>query len=606
MTHAKLIEIENRIVERSKKSRQDYLDHINQQAQSLPTRTVLGCTNLAHGYASAAPDEKVFLRKTTEVPNIAIVTAYNDMLSAHQPYHYFPELIKKAAINVGCTAQVAGGVPAMCDGVTQGQPGMELSLFSRDIIAQATSIALSHQMFDGILCLGICDKIVPGLLIGALEFGHLPAIFIPSGPMPSGITNDQKADVRQRYAEGTLSDQDLLASEEAAYHSPGTCTFYGTANSNQMLMEIMGLHVPGAAFVPPYSKLRDQLTLYAVDTLNQRMMAKNTAGGLGHLLNAKALINGIVGLLATGGSTNHTLHLIAIARAAGHQINWSDFHELSQIVPLIARVYPNGKADINQFQHAGGTAYVIGQLLKAGLIFGEAKTILGTSLKDATPSYAELPQLIAESLCWMPPSESTQDQSILRPVDAPFQPEGGLQCITGKLGRAILKTSAIPDSVDKIIQAPCHVFETQQALVDAFQKGALDQDLIAVLPGQGPAANGMPELHQLTPVLSSLQSRGFKVALVTDGRMSGASGKIPAVIHITPEAVRGGLIGKLKTGDLLELNMHTSQLTYLGEDDLSLRAAFQPLDIRQTIGRRLFENNRANVSDAESGASFIV
>lgn len=606
MTHAKLIEIESRIVKRSEKTRQDYLDHINQQAQSLPTRTVLGCTNLAHGYASAAPDEKVFLRKTTSVPNIGIVTAYNDMLSAHQPYHYFPELIKKAALSVGCTAQVAGGVPAMCDGVTQGQPGMELSLFSRDIIAQATSIALSHQMFDGVLCLGICDKIVPGLLMGALEFGHLPTLFVPSGPMPSGITNDQKADVRQRYAEGKLSDEDLLLSEEAAYHSPGTCTFYGTANSNQMLMEIMGLHVPGAAFVPPYSKLRDQLTIYAVNVLNKRMTEKKLEDGLGHLLNAKALINGMIGLLATGGSTNHTLHLIAIARAAGHQINWSDFHELSQIIPLIARVYPNGKADINQFQHAGGTAYVIGQLLQAGLLFGEAKTILGTTLEKATPSYSDLPQLIAENLCWMPPAESTRDLSILRPVDSPFQAHGGLQCISGDLGRAIIKTSAIPDDVNKIIQAPCRVFKTQQALVDAFQNNELEQDLIAVLPGQGPAANGMPELHQLTPVLSSLQSRGFNVALVTDGRMSGASGKIPAVIHVTPEAAREGLIGKLQTGDLLELNMYTSQLSYLGEDDLKARPEFVLPGFRQTVGRRIFEKNRANVSNAESGASFIV
>jgi phosphogluconate dehydratase len=532
-------------------------------------------------------------------PNLAIVSAYNDMLSAHQPLERYPALIKRAAREAGAVAQFAGGVPAMCDGVTQGQPGMELSLFSRDVIAMATGVALAHDAFDAVLCLGVCDKIVPGLLIGTLAFGHLPVVFVPAGPMPSGLPNADKARVRREYAEGKVGRDVLLEAEMQSYHSPGTCTFYGTANSNQFLMEVMGLHVPGAAFVTPNTPLRDALTGAAT-----RQAAANTALGphhrpLGRIVDERAIVNAIVALLATGGSTNHTIHLVAIAAAAGIRIDWNDFDALSHAAPLLARVYPNGKADVNQFQAAGGTGFVIRELLAAGLLHGDVETVVGTGLAP----YTQEPWLDNGVLRWRPAPQASGDEDIVRPVARPFSADGGLRLMRGNLGRAVVKTSALqPEHF--VIEAPAIVFEDQSELLAAFKAGKLERDFVAVVRFQGPRANGMPELHQMTPALTSLLGRGFKVALVTDGRMSGASGPVPAAIHLTPEADAGGPLARVRTGDLIRFDARTGTLELRGPDECWLerpptRAAY---DSRSGSGRELFANFRRLVGDAESGA----
>lgn len=596
--HPTLAAVTERIVERSRESRAGYLARIDAARGDGSARTRLGCTNLAHAFAASDAGDKEGL-KGLRWPNLAIVSAYNDMLSAHQPLERFPALIKRAAREAGAVAQFAGGVPAMCDGVTQGQPGMELSLFSRDVIAMATGVALSHDAFDAVLCLGVCDKIVPGLLIGALAFGHLPAVFVPAGPMPSGLPNAEKARVRREYAEGKVGRAELLAAEMQSYHSPGTCTFYGTANSNQFLMEVMGLHVPGAAFVAPNTPLRDALTSAAT-----RQAASNTALGsqycpLGRIVDERSIANAIVALLATGGSTNHTIHLVAIAAAAGIRIDWNDFDELSHVVPLLARVYPNGKADVNQFQAAGGTGFVIRELLAAGLLHGDVETIMGTGLAP----YTQEPWLVDGTLQWRAAPEASGDESIVRPVSRPFSADGGIRLMRGNLGRAVIKTSALQPQ-HFVVEAPAIVFEDQSELLAAFKAGQLERDFVAVVRFQGPRANGMPELHKMTPSLTVLQQRGFKVGLVTDGRMSGASGPVPAAIHLTPEADAGGPIARVRTGDLLRLDAHAGTLELLGPDPrwLDRAPARATYDSRFGSGRELFAGFRRTVGDAESGA----
>ena len=552
--HAVVRAVTERIALRSAAGRADYLQRMEAAKHRGSARAGLSCTNLAHGFAASAASDKEAL-KLMRWPNVAIVSAYNDMLSAHQPLENYPAIIKQAARAAGAVAQFAGGVPAMCDGVTQGQPGMELSLFSRDVIAMATGVALAHNMFDAALCLGVCDKIVPGLLMGALSFGHLPVLFVPGGPMPSGMPNKEKARIRQLYAEGKVGRDVLLESESASYHAAGTCTFYGTANSNQMLMEMMGLHVPGAAFVPPGTALRDALTAAAA-----ARAARLTALGpeylpLSRVVNEKCIVNGIVGLLATGGSTNHTLHLVAIARCAGISITWDDFSDLSAHVPLLTRIYPNGSADVNRFHVAGGMAFLIRELLQGGLVHGDVLTMMGTGL-DA---YAAEPWLNEGKLAWRAAPESSGDLDVLRPLDNPFSAHGGLRLLTGNLGRAVIKTSAMK-AEHHVIEAPAVVFDDQEDVIDAFKAGQLARDCVAVVRFQGPRANGMPELHQLTPSLASLQSQGFHVALVTDGRMSGASGSVPAAIHVTPEVLRGGPLGRVRTGDIIRLDCHAGIL----------------------------------------------
>ncbi|MBD3730875.1 MAG: phosphogluconate dehydratase, partial [Sphingomonadales bacterium] len=541
--------VTRRIVENSAAGRSAYLELIAREADNQPDRNAVSCSNLAHAYAGALEDQAAL--KSHRGPNIAIVTAYNDMLSAHQPYGRYPEQMKLFAREVGATAQVAGGTPAMCDGVTQGMAGMELSLFSRDTIALATAVAMSHAMYDGMALLGICDKIVPGLVMGALRFGHLPGIFIPSGPMPSGIANKEKQKVRQLYAEGKASRAQLLESESASYHSPGTCTFYGTANSNQMMMEMMGLHMPGAAFVLPGTKLRQELTRAATHRLTRITREGEDYRPLGRCVDEKAIVNAMVGLLATGGSTNHAIHIPAMARAAGIAVDWSDLAELSSVVPLVARVYPNGSGDVNHFHDAGGMGYVIGTLLDEGLAHRDIMTVGGRDLGD----YAREPGLDGDALVWREPGESG-DPEMLRPASAPFQSDGGMRLVTGNLGRACFKTSAV-DRERWTIEAPCRVFETQEAVIEAFKLGELDRDVVVVVRFQGPRANGMPELHKLTPPLGVLQDRGYRVALVTDGRMSGASGKVPAAIHCSPEAFDsgqgGGPLARLRDGDMVRL-----------------------------------------------------
>jgi phosphogluconate dehydratase len=562
-------------------------------------RGALGCANFAHGFAAASPGDKAALRALVW-PNIAIVSAYNDMLSAHQPLERFPALIKMAAREAGAVAQFAGGVPAMCDGVTQGRPGMELSLFSRDVIAMATAVALTHDMFDAALCLGVCDKIVPGLLIGALSFGHLPVIFVPGGPMPSGIANLEKARVRQLYAQGKADRQALLESEAGSYHAPGTCTFYGTANSNQMLMEVMGLHLPGAAFVPPNTPLRDALTRAAA-----KRAAAITALGAHYLplcdtIDERAIVNAIVGLLATGGSTNHTIHLVAIARAAGIAINWDDFSDLSGVVPLLARIYPNGSADVNHFHAAGGTGFLIRELLGAGLLHADVHTIMGHGLA----AYAQEPALIDGQVHWRPAPEHSGDASVLRPASEPFSPDGGLKLLRGNLGRAIMKTSAVAGE-HRVIEAPALVFDDQAAVAAAFAAGTLDRDVVVVVRFQGPRANGMPELHALTPPLAVLQKRGHRVALVTDGRMSGASGSVPAAIHVCPESLHGGALARVRDGDVIRLDSIAGTLeARVPEGDWAQRELPRPqlAPHAQGLGRELFATFRAVASDAESGA----
>jgi phosphogluconate dehydratase len=562
-------------------------------------RRSLSCTNLAHGFAASDATDKNALRQG-RWPNIAILSAYNDMLSAHQPFEHYPALIKRAARAAGAVAQFAGGVPAMCDGVTQGQPGMELSLFSRDVIAMSTGVALAHNMFDAALCLGICDKIVPGMLMGALAFGHLPVIFVPGGPMPSGMPNKEKARIRQLYAEGKVDREVLLDSEAASYHAAGTCTFYGTANSNQMLMEIMGLHVPGAAFVAPNTPLRDALTAAATDRA-----ARTTALGaeylpLAKIVDERALVNAIVGLLATGGSTNHTLHLVAIARCAGIAINWDDFSELSAVVPLLARIYPNGSADVNRFHLVGGMAFLIRELLDAGLLHEDVETVMGRGLR----AYAAEPWLAEGALAWRPAPADSGDLDVLRPAANPFSTHGGLQLLAGNLGRAVIKTSAMP--VDHlIIEAPAIVFDDQEEVIAAFKSGRLDRDFVAVVRFQGPRANGMPELHQLTPSLASLQSRGFRVAIVTDGRMSGASGSVPAAIHVTPECAAGGALARVRDGDVLRLDCDAGVLEALVPAEVwRSREAVSASSVRSEFGtgRELFAAFRRNAGDAEAGA----
>lgn len=594
-----LAAVTQRIQERSRKSRGDYLDQLAQAAQQGPLRKSLSCTNLAHAFAAAPADDKNWL-KLFQRPNIAIVSAYNDMLSAHQPLEDYPALIKQAAREAGAVAQFAGGVPAMCDGVTQGQTGMELSLFSRDTIAMATAIALSHNSFDAALCLGVCDKIVPGLLMGALSFGHLPVIFVPAGPMTSGVPNSEKARIRQLFAQGKIGREELLEAEMQSYHGPGTCTFYGTANSNQLLMEIMGLHLPGTAFVNPGTALREALTRAAAQQVARITAQGNDYLPIGRIVDEKAIANAIVGLLATGGSTNHTLHLVAIARSAGIIINWDDFSDLSSSVPLLAKVYPNGKADVNQFHAAGGLGLIIGQLLDAGLLHNDVLTVMGPGLQH----YRQEPFLENGQLCWRDAPDSSLDPAVIGSIAAPFSADGGLKLLTGNLGRAVIKISAV-QAKHQLVEAPARVFESQDAVLAAFQAGELNGDCIVVVRFQGPAANGMPELHKLTPSLGVLQDQGYQVALVTDGRMSGASGKVPAAIHVSPECLAGGPLGKVRDGDILRLDCHSGRLEALvASDEWATRTLPTPdLQANQHgCGRELFATFRRQVSSAEEGA----
>jgi phosphogluconate dehydratase len=600
--HERVRSVTERIRERSHSTRSSYLEHMREARENQPTRASLSCTNLAHGFAAMDAQDKEVLRGS-RWPNLAIVSSYNDMLSAHRPLERFPELIKLGAREAGAVAQFAGGVPAMCDGVTQGQPGMELSLFSRDVIAMATAIALSHNMFDATLCLGVCDKIVPGLLMGALAFGHLPTIFVPGGPMTSGIPNKEKARIRQLFAEGKVGRDALLESEAQSYHSQGTCTFYGTANSNQVMMEVMGLHLPGAAFVNPNTPLRDVLTSAAA-----KRAARITALGdeylpLAQTVDERAIVNAIVGLLATGGSTNHTLHLVAMARAGGIQINWDDFSDLSDIVPLLARIYPNGGADVNHFHAAGGMGFLIRELISSGLLHQDTITVMGPGLE----AYTQEPWLSPEGLKWRPAPTETGDREVLRPITDPFGADGGLKVLRGNLGRAVIKTSAVQPQ-HRVVEAPARVFDDQEDVIKAFKAGELSRDCVVVVRYQGPRANGMPELHQLTPTLASLQSKGYKVALVTDGRMSGASGAIPAAIHVTPECLSGGPLEKIQDGDIIHLDSYTGVLEARVPDEvLRSRVVTRP-DLGRNeygVGRELFGTFRAAAGDAEAGAASL-
>ena len=619
--HPAVDRVTDRVIERSKGGRARYLGLMEREAERQPDRVSLSCSNLAHGFAAAGQDKQAI--KAIQGPNLAIVTAYNDMLSAHQPYGRYPEQMKIYAREVGATAQVAGGTPAMCDGVTQGQDGMELSLFSRDVIALSTAVALSHAMFDGMALLGICDKIVPGLMIGALRFGHLPAVFVPSGPMPSGIGNKEKQAVRQLYAEGKASRAELLESESASYHAPGTCTFYGTANSNQMMMELMGLHMPGAAFVPPGTPLRQALTRAAV----HRLAAMARDGGdyrpLARCVDEKAIVNAAVGLLATGGSTNHAIHIPAMARAAGIVFDWDDLAELSHAVPLLARVYPNGSGDVNQFHQAGGMGFVIRELLDAGLAHRDIMTVGGADLgayaqepylKDVSPGEGRDPPeegkrsrpspglANTHELAWRAAGDSG-DATMLRPASEPFQADGGMRLVEGNLGRACFKTSAV-DPQRWTIEAPARVFDSQAAVAQAFARGELDRDVVVVVRFQGPRANGMPELHKLTPPLGVLQDRGYRVALVTDGRMSGASGKVPAAIHCTPEALGGGPLARLRDGDMVRLCATDGALST--DADLATREPAAMTEDEHGVGRELFAMFRNFADEAEKGGSAML
>jgi len=595
--------ITDRIVERSKPHREAYVDRVRRAAQAGPNRAQLACGNLAHGFAACSSSDKTAL-SGDRVPNIGIITAYNDMLSAHQPFETFPALIREAARAAGGVAQVAGGVPAMCDGVTQGQAGMELSLFSRDVIAMSAAVGLSHNMFDAALFLGVCDKIVPGLVIAALTFGHLPAVFVPAGPMTTGLANDDKARVRQLYAEGKVGRDALLEAESQSYHGPGTCTFYGTANSNQMLMEIMGLHLPGASFVNPGTPLRDALTREAT----RRALAITALGNeytpVGEMIDERSIVNGVVGLHATGGSTNHTLHLVAMARAAGIHLAWEDISDLSDVVPLLARVYPNGLADVNHFHAAGGMGYLIGQLLSAGLLHDDVRTVFGHGLSP----YAIDATLGADGSVQRAAAPATShDTKVLASVDRPFQATGGLKMLHGNVGNAVIKISAVKPE-RHVIEAPAKIFHDQSGLQDAFKAGELDCDFVAVIRFQGPRANGMPELHKLTPVLGILQDRGHRIALVTDGRMSGASGKVPAAIHVTPEAVDGGPIARIRDGDMIRLDAETGHLNVLvdTEEFFAREPAYADLAGNEFgMGRELFAPFRAMAGPADHGASVL-
>ena len=595
--HPVIERVTARIIDKSRDSRRRYLELIAAEAEKFPGRGALSCSNLAHGFAAALEDKGAIAHGRG--PNLAIVTAYNDMLSAHQPYGRYPEAMKLYAREVGATAQVAGGVPAMCDGVTQGQAGMELSLFSRDAIALAASVALSHAMFDGMALLGICDKIVPGLVIGALRFGHLPAIFIPSGPMPSGLANKEKQKVRQLYAEGKASRADLLESESASYHSPGTCTFYGTANSNQIMLELMGLHLPAASFVPPNTPLRTALTRAAVHRLAEIGRDGNDYRPMARVVDEKAIVNAAVGLLCTGGSTNHAIHLPAMARAAGIKLDWQDLDELSSAVPLLARVYPNGAGDVNHFHAAGGVSFLVRELLNGGLAHGDVLTVA----QGGMDAYATEPVLDDGTLSWQPAPVESGEDTMLRPAARPFMPDGGMRLVKGNLGRATFKTSAV-DPERWTIEAPCRVFATQDEVQAAFKAGELDRDVVVVVRFQGPRANGMPELHKLTPPLGVLQDKGFKVALVTDGRMSGASGKVPAAIHVTPEALAGGALAYLRDGDRIRLCAATGTLAVL--EDISAREPTNAPPAEMGMGRELFALLRNHADGAELGASAIL
>ncbi|WP_317495738.1 phosphogluconate dehydratase [Haloechinothrix sp. LS1_15] len=599
--HRTVGDVTRRIAKRSASSRKRYLERLAAAARKGPARGELGCANLAHGFAGAGEVDKDALRRTTK-PNIAIVSAYNDMLSAHKPLESYPAALKRAVTGAGGIAQFAGGVPAMCDGITQGRAGMELSLFSRDVIAMATAIALSHDMFDGALLLGVCDKIVPGLLIGALSFGHLPTILVPAGPMTSGLPNNEKSRIRQLHAEGKVGREELLDAEAASYHSPGTCTFYGTANSNQLLMEAMGLHLPGTSFVNPDTPLRDALTTAAGERIPRLTAQGEDPTPIGEVVDERAVVNGVVALLATGGSTNHTMHLVAIAAAAGIELRWSDFAELSAVTPLLARIYPNGQADVNHFHAAGGMAFVIDQLLDAGLLHPNTRTVTGSPFAEA---YRCEPALDDGELVWRQAPRDSLDKTVLRGTADPFSPDGGLRMLTGNLGEAVMKTSAVAQE-HRLVEAPARVFDDQEAFLAAFDAGELSGDLVAVVRFQGPRANGMPELHKLTPTLGVLQDRGQRVALVTDGRMSGASGKVPAAIHLTPEAATGGPLALLRDGDPLRLDAETGILEVLVDGgELESRDPRATPEPAVGTGRELFTAFREAVGAADAGATVL-
>ncbi|MCT7358686.1 phosphogluconate dehydratase [Thalassolituus pacificus] len=596
--HPILLDVTARIRQRSQTTRAAYLAQIEQAVAQGPVRDQLSCTNLAHDYAASSDNEKLILRQNHRAANIAIISAYNDVLSAHAPYRAYPEQLKQALAAHGHVGQMAGGVPAMCDGVTQGQSGMELSLFSRDVIALSAAVAMSHQVFDGMLLLGICDKIVPGLLMAALRFGHLPAIFVPAGPMPSGISNSDKAKVRQAYAAGEVGRDELLSSEMASYHSAGTCTFYGTANSNQMLMEIMGLQLPGSSFINPDDPLRAPLTQAAARRVTELTALAPDFTPLGQMVDERTLVNAMVGLLATGGSTNHSIHLLAIGRMAGLVLDWQDMADLSDVVPLLARVYPNGKADINAFQRSGGMAYLMRELASAGLLHTDVKTIMGNGLEP----YFKEPYLSSErTLGWRPAVAESLDLSVLAPAHAPFMREGGMKLLQGNLGRAVMKVSAVPDDRWQI-EAPARVFTTQEAVLVAYQQGELNRDVVVVLKYQGPKANGMPELHQLTPALTNLQDAGHRVALVTDGRLSGASGKVPAAIHVCPEAGAAGWLDAVQDGDVIRLDGHHGELQVLTDDFVQRPRTVPAVPSDVGCGRELFAGFRKLVTPADQGA----
>ena len=598
--NATLARVTERIRSRSAQSRATYLARMDAAASGGSARSRVSCANQAHAYAAFEPNDKLVLRQARQ-PNLGIVSAYNDMLSAHQPLEHMPALIKEHARRAGAVAQFAGGVPAMCDGVTQGEAGMELSLFSRDVIAMSTAVALSHAVFDGALCLGVCDKIVPGLLIGALQFGHLPTIFVPAGPMTSGLSNNEKSRIRQLHAQGKASREELLEAEMGAYHGPGTCTFYGTANSNQMLMEVMGLHLPGAAFVNPGTPLRDALTAASAERIAKITRLGDEYIPLARVIDERAIVNGIVGLLATGGSTNHTIHLVAIAAAAGIHIDWTDFDELSAEVPLLTRIYPNGSADVNHFHAAGGMGFLIRELLDAGLMHDDVTTVMGKGLRAHTLE----PWLDGEVAAWKDAPAESLDQEVLRRADNPFSADGGLRLLAGNVGRAVIKVSAVKPE-HRVIEAPAIIFDSQEALGEAFKRDELKRDFVAVIRFQGPRANGMPELHRLTPILGVLQDAGHKVALVTDGRMSGASGKVPAAIHVTPEVANGGPLGKVRDGDLVRLDAEAGTLEVLvpaAEWDKREVATRDLAANQHGCGRELFVNFRANAIGAEQGGS---
>ncbi|MCK1968639.1 MULTISPECIES: phosphogluconate dehydratase [Franconibacter] len=600
--HPVMLRVTKRIAERSRASREAYLARINDAASTTVHRSQLACGNLAHGFAACQPEDKAALKSMLR-NNIAIITSYNDMLSAHQPYESYPAQIRKALHAVGAVGQVAGGVPAMCDGVTQGQDGMELSLLSREVIAMSAAVGLSHNMFDGALYLGVCDKIVPGLVMAALSFGHLPAVFVPSGPMASGLPNKEKVRIRQLYAEGKVDRMALLESEAASYHAPGTCTFYGTANTNQMVVEFMGMQLPGSSFVHPDAPLREALTAAAARQVTRLTTNGNEGLPLGKMIDEKVVVNGIVALLATGGSTNHTMHLVAMARAAGIIINWDDFSELSDVVPLLARLYPNGPADINHFQAAGGVPVLMRELLKGGLLHEDVHTVAGFGLSR----YTREPWLNNGELDWRDGASASLDSDIIAPIEKPFSHHGGTKVLSGNLGRAVMKTSAVPQE-NQVVEAPAVVFESQHDVVPAFEAGLLDRDCVVVVRHQGPKANGMPELHKLMPPLGVLLDRRFKIALVTDGRLSGASGKVPSAIHVTPEAWDGGLLAKVRDGDLIRVNGQTGELQLLVDDEeLARRESYHP-DLsaqRVGMGRELFGALREKLSGAEQGATCI-